>query len=150
MKRFLLIGLLCSLSVPVWAMGEGMIRVQSAFSVAETLDRLQSVLAQKGFTVFARVDHRAGGEKVDLTIADTEVLIFGNPKAGTRLMQCAPSVAIDLPMKALAWQDQAGQVWLAYNAPDYLQQRHNIQGCDQVLKKMQKGLRKLTAKAVTP
>ena len=150
MNRFLLISVLCGVSLPLWAMGDGMTRVQSAFSVTETLDRLESMLQRNGLTVFARIDHRAGAERVDLSIPDTQVLVFGNPRVGTRLMQCAPSVAIDLPLKALSWQDPAGQVWLAYNTSAYLKQRHRIKGCDSILSNMTQGLRTWATKAVTP
>jgi uncharacterized protein (DUF302 family) len=107
-------------------MESGIINVSSRYSVAETVDRLESILKEKGITAFARVDHSGEAAKAGLTMRPTQLLIFGSPKAGTPLMVAAPSLAIDLPLKALAWQDADDRVWLSYNSPDYLQQRHNI------------------------
>ena len=107
-------------------MTPGIIDVPSAYSVPETLARLQSILKEKGVTVFALVDHSGEAAKAGLTMRPTQLLIFGSPKAGTPLMVAAPSLAIDLPLKALAWQDEREKVWLSYNTPEYLQQRHGI------------------------
>ncbi len=107
-------------------MASGMIDVSSRYSVPETLARLQSVVKEKGMTVFAFIDHSGEAEKAGLTLRPTQLLIFGSPKGGTPLMVAAPRLAIDLPLKALAWQDEQGQVWLSYNSPEYLQQRHGI------------------------
>jgi uncharacterized protein (DUF302 family) len=107
-------------------MDRGMIDVPSPYSVPETLSRLESVLKERGLTVFARVDHSGEAEKAGLEMRPTQLLIFGNPKGGTPVMIAAPSVAIDLPLKALVWEDERGRVWLSYNAPEYLQQRHGI------------------------
>jgi uncharacterized protein (DUF302 family) len=104
----------------------GIVDLPSRYSVPETLARLQSILKEKGVTVFALIDHSGEAAKVGLEMRPTQLLIFGSPKAGTPLMVAAPSVAIDLPLKALAWQDAEGKVWLSYNAPEYLQQRHGI------------------------
>lgn len=120
--------------------GEGLISIKSAHDVAKTTDKLVAVLEEKGMTVFARVDHAAGAKKVDMTLEPTELVIFGNPKLGTALMKCAPSVAIDLPLKALIWEDTDGQTWLGYNDPAYLAARHKMEGCDKVLEKMGKGV----------
>jgi uncharacterized protein (DUF302 family) len=107
-------------------MDRGMIDVPSPYSVPETLTRLESILKERGVTVFARVDHSGEAERVGLQMRPTQLLIFGSPKGGTPVMVAAPSVAIDLPLKALAWQDERGRVWLSYNAPEYLQQRHGF------------------------
>jgi len=107
-------------------MDRGIIDIPSRYSVPETLARLQSILKQNGVTVFALVDHSGEAAKAGLEMRPTQLLIFGNPKGGTPLMVAAPSAAIDLPLKALAWQDAQGKVWLSYNAPEYLQQRHGI------------------------
>ena len=120
---------------PVLA-SEGMINVKSAHSVATTADRLENLLASKGMTVFKRVDHAAGAAKAGKTLRPTELVIFGNPKVGTPLMLCSQSIAIDLPQKALIWEDADGQVWLSYNDPAFLKLRHDTQGCDQVLQKV--------------
>ena len=107
-------------------MHNGIIDIPSPYSVPETLSRVEVLLMQKGLAIFARVDHSGEAAKVGLKMRPTQLLIFGSPKAGTPLMVAAPSLAIDLPLKALAWEDRQGKVWLSYNAPEYLQQRHGI------------------------
>ena len=107
-------------------MDRGMIDVPSPYSVPDTLARLESILKERGLTIFARVDHSGEAEKAGLKIRPTQLLIFGSPKAGTPLMVATPSVAIDLPLKVLAWEDERGKVWLSYNAPEFLQQRHGF------------------------
>jgi uncharacterized protein (DUF302 family) len=104
----------------------GLIHLPSPHSVPETLNRLTSLLQSANLTIFARVDHAAEAEKAGLKMLPTQLLIFGSPKAGTPLMVVSPTLAIDLPLKALAWEDADGKVWLSYNTPEYLQQRHNI------------------------
>jgi len=107
-------------------MSSGIIDVPSRYSVPETLARLQSILKEKALTVFALIDHSGEAEKAGLTMRPTQLLIFGSPKGGTPLMVASPRLAIDLPLKALAWQDEHGQVWLSYNSPEYLQERHGF------------------------
>jgi uncharacterized protein (DUF302 family) len=107
-------------------MAGGIVDVPSRYSVPETLARLQSILKEKGMAVFALVDHSGEAEKVGLAMRPTQVLVFGSPKGGTPLMVAAPRLAIDLPLKALAWQDEQGQVWLSYNSPEYLRERHGF------------------------
>ena len=104
----------------------GVVRKPSRYSVTETLDRLEAILREKGVMVFARIDQRATAEAVGLALRPTQLLIFGDPKAGTPLMDACPSLAIDLPLKALAWEGDDGQVWFAHNSPAYLQQRHGL------------------------
>ncbi|HXM19821.1 MAG TPA: DUF302 domain-containing protein [Terriglobales bacterium] len=104
----------------------GLIHVSSPRSVPETLKKLEAILAARGLKVFALVDHSGEAEKAGLKMRPTQLLIFGSPKAGTPLMVAAPSLAIDLPLKALVWEDADGKVWISYNSPDYLQQRHGI------------------------
>ena len=111
---------------------DGLIAVKSPYMVKETLDRFEVNATQRGLKVFARVDHTAGAASVGKTLLPTEVLIFGGPQGGTPFMECAQSVGIDLPLKALAWQDGQGQVWLAYNDPAFLAQRHGVAGCSAV------------------
>lgn len=106
--------------------GEGIISKPSSHSVPETLDRLETTLREKGVKVFARVDHGGEAEKAGLKMPPTQVLIFGNPKAGTPAMLAAPTAAIDLPLKALAWQDSDGKVWLSYNDVEYLKRRFGL------------------------
>src|ERR1700727_4005633 len=107
-------------------MASGIVDVPSRYSAPETLARLQSILREKGITVFALIDHSGEAEKAGLKMRPTQLLIFGRPKGGTPLMLAAPSTAIDLPLKALVWEDADGKVWLSYNSPDYLQQRHRF------------------------
>jgi uncharacterized protein (DUF302 family) len=104
----------------------GVVNVASNHSVAESIDRLESLVKSKQLTVFARIDFSGDAAKAGQTMQPTQMLIFGNPKSGTPLMVAAPSVALDLPLKALAWQDGNGQVWFSYNAPEYLKNRHGI------------------------
>jgi uncharacterized protein (DUF302 family) len=106
--------------------GNGVISRPSSWPVPETLDRLEAVLQAKSITIFARVDHSAEANRVGLRLRPTEVLIFGNPKGGTGVMQASPTSAIDLPLKALAWRDDGGQVWLSYNDPSFFAQRFNL------------------------
>jgi uncharacterized protein (DUF302 family) len=120
---------------------------KSPYSVDETLDRLEAVLKKKGITVFARVDHKAGANKVGIDMQPTQLLIFGNPKMGTPLMNENRLMGLDLPMKALAWRDDKSQVWLAYLNPAELQQRHNIKN-QKIINKMTQALNGLTNKAL--
>jgi uncharacterized protein (DUF302 family) len=106
--------------------GEGIITKQSNYSVPETLHRLEAILTAKGIKIFALVDHSGEAEKAGLKMPPTQLLIFGNPKGGTPVMLAAPTAAIDLPLKALAWQDVNGQVWLSYNDPAYIQRRFGL------------------------
>jgi uncharacterized protein (DUF302 family) len=108
------------------AQTNGLVAKPSKYSVAETIDRLEKVVKSKGVTVFARIDHAGEAEKAGLKMRPTQLLILGNPKAGTPVMNAAQSAAIDLPLKALAWEDDKGKVWLGYNSAEYLKQRHNI------------------------
>lgn len=108
---------------------DGLIAAKSPYSAKETMDRLEGIVKQRGLTVFARIDHAAGATKVGKTLRPTEVLIFGNPQGGTPFMECAQSIGIDLPLKALVWEDASAQVWLGYNDPDYLAKRHDVPSC---------------------
>jgi uncharacterized protein (DUF302 family) len=107
-------------------MNNGLIHTASPHSVAETLQRLEAILKSKGLTIFARVDHSGEAARVGMEMHPTQLLIFGRPKGGTPVMLAAPSVAIDLPLKALVWEDDHGKVWITQNSPEYLQQRHGI------------------------
>jgi uncharacterized protein (DUF302 family) len=106
--------------------GKGIISIPSSLAVPETLDRVEAFLRSKGMTIFVRVDHAAEAKKVGLSLPPTEVLIFGNPKGGTLVMLAAPTSAIDLPLKALAWQDEDGKAWLSYNDPAFLAGRFGL------------------------
>ena len=105
---------------------EGLVTVPSNHSVDETLDQFKSLLESKGITLFAIVDHSGEAAKAGMRMPPTKLAIFGNPKAGTPLMLAAPSSAIDLPLKLLIWEDARGKVWLSYNSPEYLQERHGL------------------------
>lgn len=107
-------------------MDNGIVNQPSNHSVDQAVERLQEILRSKGITLFAIIDHSGEAEKVGLKMPPTKLLVFGNPKAGTPLMLAAPSIALDLPLKILVWQDGQGKVWLSYNSPEYLMQRHNL------------------------
>ena len=105
---------------------QGMKHIPSAYSVAETMDRLESIVKSKELVVFARIDFAEDARNAGLEMSPKQLLIFGNPKAGTPLMNEQATVAIDLPLKALAWEDGNGDVWLSFNTPEYLQERHGL------------------------
>jgi uncharacterized protein (DUF302 family) len=106
--------------------GKGLIDKPSKHSVDETVEKLKNILQSKGVTLFALVDHSGEAEKIGMKMRPTKLLIFGSPKAGTPLMLAAPSIAIDLPMKILVWQDAKDKVWVSYNSADYLRDRHGL------------------------
>ena len=108
------------------AIGNGIISQPSSHSVDQTVEKLTNILESKNIKLFALVDHSGEAEKVGLKMPSTKLLIFGSPKAGTPLMLAAPSVAIDLPLKILVWEDAQHKVWVSYNSPEYLQQRHGL------------------------
>jgi uncharacterized protein (DUF302 family) len=123
----------------------GLVQIASPYSLEETLRRLQAAFAAKGLQVFAVIDHSGEAEKVGLKMRPTKVVIFGSPRAGTPLMVAAPSLAIDLPLKALVAEDAVGKVWLTYNDPEYLQERHGVP--EQLIKNLA-GAGTVIAKAV--
>lgn len=106
----------------------GMAHQSSPYSFAETIKRLESLLQAQGLTLFCPIEHSGEAEKAGLKMLATQVIIFGSPKGGTPLMIASPTVAIDLPLKALIWEDAEGKIWVPYNRPEYVQQRHNIPG----------------------
>lgn len=108
---------------------DGLTTVKSPYSAKETMNRLEELVEQRGLTVFNRIDHAAGAAKIGKTLRPTEVLIFGNPQGGTPFMECEQTVGIDLPLKALVWEDSSSQVWVGYNDPAYLAQRHGAGQC---------------------
>ena len=128
---------------------EGMIDVESTFGVKETGDRLESVLKEKGMTIFIRVNHSEAAKNIGVELRETELIIFGNPKVGSPLMNCQQSVAIDLPQKALIWKDREGKTWISYNNPRYLGKRHNISECEEVISKIEKALAGITKIAIS-
>ena len=128
----------------------GLVSVRSPHDVATTIDKLTQVLEEKGMTVFGRVNHSQNAQNAELELRPTELLIFGNPKIGTPLMNCAQTVAIDLPQKMLAWQDEEGIVYLGWNDPLFLKDRHGIEGCDEVLGKVSEALSNFAKAATAP
>ena len=126
MKSALLV-LFC-LALPAFA-ADGLVAVESARGAKDSMDRLEVVVKERGLNVFARIDHAAGAARIGRKLRATELLIFGNPQGGTPLMECAQSAGIDLPLKALVWQDESGRVWVGYNDPAYLAARHGAASC---------------------
>lgn len=130
------------------AIAEGQfISKKSPYPVSKTIDRLQNLLKNKGIDIFKRVDHGAGAKRVGLKLQDSQLLIFGNPKMGSPLMAEAPMMGLDLPMKALAWKDSEGQVWLSYLDPMELKKRHDLKSSE-IVNKMRNALNNFTDKAV--
>jgi uncharacterized protein (DUF302 family) len=149
MKKILIASLMVMIFVvPVMA-ADGVIDVQSAFNVQKTADRLESILNEKGMTIFKRIKHSESAGKVGIELRETELIIFGNPKVGSPLMECQQSVAIDLPQKALVWEDHESRVWISYNDPRYLVKRHGISGCEEVISKIKKALSGIAKAAAT-
>ena len=132
MKIWQLVALLAGLALPALAgvnsvtKKNGIVDVPSNHSVDETVERVKNILETKGVKLFAVIDNSGEAAKVGLKMRPTKLLIFGSPKAGTPLMLAAPSIAIDLPLKILVWEDADGKVWLSYNSPEYLQERHGL------------------------
>jgi len=118
----------------------GLKTIQSQYSVSTTADSLEAILKEKGMNIFARVDHAAGAKKIGENLRPTELLIFGNPQTGTPLIQSQQTAAIDLPQKILIWEDAQKNIWLSYNDPDYLANRHAINDCDEMINKISTAL----------
>ncbi len=150
MKKLVPILAICLLLGSMVLAQDGLISVKSAHDVKTTADRLENVLKAKGMTVFARIDHALGAVRVGKSLAPTELVIFGNPKIGTPLMQCSRTVAIDLPQKALIWKDGKGVVWLTYNDPVYLMKRHGLQDCKKIISKVSGALKNFAKAATQP
>jgi uncharacterized protein (DUF302 family) len=147
--RLLIATLLVAVLPTAFAASDGLIAVKSPHSANDTMNRLEAIAKERGLTVFARIDHAAGAAKIGKTLRPTQVLIFGNPQGGTPLMECAQSISIDLPLKALVWEDAAGQVWLGYNDVAWLAKRHDAGSCAAV-DAVGKALSGLAAGAVAP
>lgn len=130
-------------------MQDGLITKQSAHSVDVTMDRLEAVVAKKGLAVFARINHQENAAKMGLEMHASTLLIFGSPKIGVPLMNASPTIGIDLPVKALAYADKDGKVYLSYNDPSFLQTRHGLVGDQPTLTKMSRAVGKFTAHAVS-
>ena len=129
---------------------DGLTTIASSFGPKETMDRLETEVRAKGMTVFARIDHAAGAAEVGLTLAPTELIIFGNARGGTPLMQSVQTVGIDLPLTALVWEDTAGKTWLSYNEPSWIARRHSVANAEQVVSKMGAALSAMARTAANP
>jgi uncharacterized protein (DUF302 family) len=129
---------------------DGLTTIASSFGPKETMDRLETEVRAKGMTVFARIDHAAGAAEVGLTLAPTELIIFGNARGGTPLMQSVQTVGIDLPLTALVWEDTAGKTWLSYNEPSWIARRHSVANAEQVVSKMAAALSAMARTAADP
>lgn len=126
---------------------EGLIVLQSRYGPADTAERLAAAVTARGMTVMARIDHAAGAAKAGLELRPTEVILFGNPVGGTPLMQAAQTAGIDLPLKALVWQDANGRTWLGYNDPKWVAQRHGASGVEPTVEAMTKALAAIAREA---
>jgi uncharacterized protein (DUF302 family) len=137
------------LSTGVLAQADGLVSVASPHTAAVTMNKLEAIVKERGLNVFARIDHAAGATKVGKTLRPTELLIFGNPQGGTPLMECAQTAGIDLPLKALVWQDVAGKVMLSYNDPVFLAKRHGVASCP-VVENLSKALGGIAQAVIAP
>jgi uncharacterized protein (DUF302 family) len=115
---------------------QGLTAIPSRFDPKETMNRLEAEIRSKGLTIFAQIDHAAGAAEVGLTLRPTNLIIFGNARGGTPLMQAVQTVGIDLPLKALVWEDPAGKTWISYNEPNWIAQRHGVTGAESSIDKM--------------
>jgi uncharacterized protein (DUF302 family) len=150
MKKGILIVLLTAFTAATAAAQGGLVTIKSNHDVLATANRLESALQEKGVTVFARIDHAAGAQQVNQTLPPTVLIIFGSPAMGTPMIQRSRSIGIDLPLKALIWEDSAGQVWLSYNAPEYLARRHGITEMEEAVQKMELALSNFALAATLP
>lgn len=147
MKKMFAFGVIFTLAIS--SMASGIVNVASDFSVEETSERLETILKKKGMKIFNNINHSEGAKDVGIELRDTKLIIFGNPKVGSPLMKCQQTVALDLPQKALIWKDDMKKVWISYNDPKYLVQRHNLKGCEIVLGKVEKALAGITNAAAS-
>jgi len=127
----------------------GLTTIKSHCGARETMNRLEEAVKTRGMTVFARIDHAAGASAVGMPLNPTEVLIFGNARGGTPLMQSAPTIGIDLPLKALVWQDASGETWLSFNDPAWLAQRHGLSGAETAVGNLTTALNALAKVAIS-
>jgi uncharacterized protein (DUF302 family) len=128
----------------------GLVSVLSSHNASQTLERLEAVLKQKGIRIFARIDHAAAAAAAGLSLRPTTVLLFGDPQVGTPLMQSRQTMGIDLPLKALVWEDEAGRAWLTYNDPQYLAERHEVRDHTETIQAMTAALQALARAATGP
>jgi len=150
MKKTILAFLLTVSTVAAAAAQGGLVSVKSSHDVSTTANRLVKTLKEKGAAVFARIDHAAGAQQVGQALKPTLLIIFGNPAMGTPLIRRSRTVGIDLPLKALIWEDRAGQVWFTYNAPDLLARRHGITEMGERIREMEKAMSNFATAATQP
>ncbi|PSW20865.1 DUF302 domain-containing protein [Photobacterium sanctipauli] len=126
---------------------DGLEVVSSPYTVEQTVENLVKVLEENNMSIFGRINHAKAAQEVEIDLRPTELVIFGNPKVGSKLMQCQQSMGIDLPLKVLVFEDEDGKVWLSYNAPSYLEQRHKLVGCNALGKKIATSLAEFSEQA---
>ncbi|ARU86873.1 DUF302 domain-containing protein [Pseudomonas sp. M30-35] len=148
LRKFFTTLILMTISSMSYA-ADGLITLKSPYNVSKTMQRVEHAVTTRELTIFAKVDHAAGAAKVDMALRPTQLLIFGNPKGGTPLMECAQTSAIDLPLKVLVWQDASEQVWVGYNDPAYIGARHGASDCP-VITKLQTVLQAIADETVAP
>ena len=144
-----LLSLCLLLGATIAQAADGLVKLKSPHSAATTMGRLEQTVSQRGLIIFARIDHAAGAAKVGKQLRPTTLLIFGNPQGGTPLLECAQTAGIDLPLKALVWEDASAQVWLGYNDPAYLATRHGAGQCP-VVAKLRQALAEMASTVVAP
>jgi len=149
MRTIIWCGILLLLAVAPARAVDGFAAVPSHHGAKATMDRLEALVRERGLDVFARIDHAAGAARIGRHLRPTELLIFGSPQGGTPFMECAQTVGIDLPLKALAWEDDAGRTWLGYTDPDFLARRHGVPDCPAVAN-LRRALAGLVEAAVAP
>ena len=143
--RWIFVPLFASLATA--PQNDGMVRVRSTRDFSQTVSALDSAITAANLKIFGRVDHAANARGVSMELRPTTVFIFGNPLVGTRLMHCEQTTALDLPLKVLVWQDSTNAVWVGYEAPARLSERHKVQGCQDVINRFATALAALTAAA---
>ena len=126
---------------------EGLLSIRSRFGAIETMNRLEAAIRAEGMTVFAQIDHAAGAAEAGLELRPTELITFGNVRGGTPLMQSVQTAGIDLPLKALVWEDASGATWLSYNEPSWIAQRHGVANAEPVVSKMSAAISAISRKA---
>ena len=148
MKRLISIVILVIFSSAAIADGEGVVKLKSKYSVSDTIDRVEMVAKANGHRIWHREDFQKLGEKDNIKIRPNQLIMFGRGKGGPRLIAAEPTVSLDLPLKVIAWEDESGQVWLAYTTPDYWRDRHHIKGKDKIIANINKVLKSVVDEAM--
>jgi uncharacterized protein (DUF302 family) len=150
MNAIRMVLLVAGLVAPPARADAGLVSVRSSHDVSRTVERLEEALKARDVPVIAKLDHAAGAAKVGASLRPTVLLLFGNPKLGTPLLLCAQTSGIDLPQKALVWEDEKGRTWLSYNDPQYIASRHGAHDCGDAIRKTATALEALAASATKP